>query len=112
MLRTVAFALLCVAAAASPAAAKKKHPPAHAKRSAKRPKALALHAPRGKLARADKPVAPMRVAASTIEPTTLPSSSPPATVAVAAPTPAPAPMPHLLGPQAGDDEVPGSRMKR
>jgi hypothetical protein len=113
MLRTIAFALCCVSfAAPSTALAKKKHPAPQAKKSAKRPKALALKSPHGKLARVDKSLPPTRVAAvSAVEPTSMPTpAAAPATAPAA--TSMPSQAPHVLGPQSGDDEVPGSRMKR
>ncbi len=106
MLRAIGLALLCVSVAAAPAAAKKKHPPAHAKKSSpRRPQALALRAPKAKpLVRIESTRPPTRVAASVERPAT---AAPPEVTA-----PPPAPVAHVLGPQAGDDEVPGSRMKR
>ena len=110
-MRTVMLALACVLVATPPAMAKKKHA---------RPHALKLKkGKRGKaLARSPKP-APTRVAA--VERHAAPSEpTPPAPSPSSAPAPSvapsPAPSPPVehgpMGPQASDDEVPGSRMKR
>lgn len=106
MHRAIGLALLCVSLTAAPAAAKKKHPPPHAKKSSvRRPQALALRAPKARpLVRIERTTPPPRVAASVERPA---AASPPQVTA-----PPPAPVAHVLGPQAGDDEVPGSRMKR
>jgi hypothetical protein len=107
MLRTLALVVACVTMAASPAAlAKKRHPAAHghahAGKKGKRPTPLV---------RVQKAPPPTRVAAAStrVEPAPPPEVSTPAPTVVA-PSP---PVEHgPLGPQAGDDEVPGSRMKR
>ena len=116
MMRTVMLALACVLVAAPPAMAKKRHAHAHAAKAkkSKRPRRLVrVHN-----------VAPTRVAAAEerLTPAASPAAaSPSASPALASPPPAsppPAaePAPTIdrgpMGPQATDDEVPGSRMKR
>ena len=134
MLRTLALVLACVSLAASPAAAKKRHASArvgraHAAKKSKHAKAaarghgsalsarLAATDTRSTLTSAPTPsLAPSPPARATPSPASAPTPratptpSPPAEVATPAPSP---PVEHgPLGPQAGDDEVPGSRMKR
>ena len=112
MMRTVMLALACVLVAAAPAAAKKRHGHAHAAKAkrSKRPKPLV----RG------HHVAPPRFAAAEEHPTPAPLVSTPPPTPTPTPTPAPPPAAEPaptvdrgpMGPQASDDEVPGSRMKR
>ncbi|MGZ3440908.1 MAG: hypothetical protein ACXVDD_15395 [Polyangia bacterium] len=128
MLRTLALVLACVSLAASPAVAKKRHASArshaHAVKKGKRAKASAHHGPTAlsaRLAAVDSratltsssptpSLAPAPAPRATPTPRPTPAPPPPAEVATPAPSP---PVEHgPLGPQAGDDEVPGSRMKR
>jgi hypothetical protein len=118
MLRTLALVLACVFLAASPAVAKKRHAAArgHA-HAAKKSKHAA------KLARGRASALSTRVAAVDTRPTLTETRAPtpraeptPAPRAEPTPVATPAPSPPVehgpLGPQAGDDEVPGSRTKR
>jgi len=110
MMRTLVLVLACVLLAAPSADAKKKHPArGHAQKASLKGKKS-----KKVLVRVDH-AAPTRVASAEhrLEPT------PPAPAV--APTPAPTPPPAAassppvahgpMGPQATDDEVPGSRMK-
>jgi len=99
MMRTLVLVLACVLVAAPSAHAKKRHPKTHAAKHKKAKKAA--------FARVRTQPPPTRVAAveTRIAPTPAPSE-------VAAPPPSP-PVEHgPMGPQATDDEVPGSKMKR
>ncbi|HEX6839840.1 MAG TPA: hypothetical protein VF334_24865 [Polyangia bacterium] len=101
----VILALACVLVAAPPAMAKKRHGRAHVAKKAKKAK-------RGKaLVRVQTAPPPTRVAAVEQHPAPPVVSAPaPMPTPVAAPSP---PVEHgPMGPQATDDEVPGSRMKR
>jgi len=106
MMHTVMLAFACVLVAAAPAMAKKRqaHPHAAKTKKAKRTESLAH-------VRTAPP--PTRVAAVEQHPTPPPEvAAPPAAATATAPAPSP-PVEHgPLGPQATDDEVPGSRMKR
>ena len=115
-LRTLALVLTVVALAASPAAAKKRHPARghtraanksmHAK-AAGRERATALSR---RVAAVD--TRPTLASSTTPSPTVRATPAPPPPAEVATPAPPPAVDHGPLGPQAGDDEVPGSRMKR
>jgi len=116
MMRTIMVALACVLFTAAPATAKKRHVAAHKRAHAaakkhKGPKALVRvqpSPPPTRVASAEQHPAPAVVSTPAPTPTRTPALS------VSDPTPAPSPpVEHgPLGPQAGDDEVPGTRMKR
>jgi hypothetical protein len=112
MLRTLALALACVFVAAPPALANKRHAAAHGRAHAAHAAHAATKSKRPKpLVRVQKSAPPTRVAA--VEQHAPPSPAPsPLIEQHAMPAPSP-PVGHApLGPQASDDEVPGSRMKR
>ena len=110
MMRTLVLVLACVLLAAPSAAdAKKPRRPHASKRAAKIKKSKKA------LVRVQKSTPPTRVAAAEhrVEPATHEPTPPPAAATPAPEPPPPPPVSHgPLGPQAGDDEVPGSRMKR
>lgn len=108
MMRTLVLVLACVLVAAPSAHAKKRHPKTHVAKHKKAKKAV--------FARVRTAPPPTRVAAveTRIEPT--------APTPTRTPTPTPTRTPEAevappvehgpMGPQATDDEVPGSKMKR
>jgi hypothetical protein len=108
MMRTLVLVLACVLWAAPAADAKKPRRPHASKRVAKSKKSKKA------LAMVHKAPPPTRVAAAEQHPAPPPEVSTPTPAAT--PSIAPAPSPPVehgpLGPQAGDDEVPGTRMKR
>jgi hypothetical protein len=111
MMRTLVLVLACVLLAAPPADAKKKHPArGHALKAKAKGKKSKPALVRVEHAR------PTRVAAA--EHRLEPTPSAPAVAPAPAPTPPPVaastpPVEHgPMGPQDGDDEVPGSRMKK
>jgi hypothetical protein len=106
MMRTLVLVLACVLLAAPGADAKKPRRPHAAKRVAKSKKSKKA------LVTVQKAPPPTRVAAVEQHPAPPPEVSTPAPTLAATPAPSP-PVEHgPLGPQAGDDEVPGTRMKR
>jgi hypothetical protein len=114
MLRTLALALACVLVAAPVAEAKKHKSHARVAKHAKHAKPTRAEKRATALARVVDAPPPTRVASVEHRPAQPPAevtSSPPR---AAAPEPvASPPVEHgPLGPQAGDDEVPGSRMKK
>jgi hypothetical protein len=128
MLRTLVLALVCVFVAAPPALAKKRHAAAHgrahaahAAKKSKRQKALVRMqktAPPTRVASVERRVEPTLPEVATTRATAAPVApvAPVARPAIAAAEPTPEPAPPVahgpVGPQASDDEVPGSRMKR
>jgi len=110
MMRTLVLVLACVLLAAPAADAKKPRRPHASKRVAKSKKSKKA------LVRVQKAPPPTRVAAVEQHPAPPPEVSTPAATPALTVTSAPSPSPPVehgpLGPQAGDDEVPGTRMKR
>src|SRR6185312_2059628 len=111
MLRTLVLALACVLVAAPAAQAKKRKAHAHVAKRAKKAK----RSPKA-FARVQPAPPPTRVAAAEQHPAPPPVEHPAPAVEHAAPEATPAPSPPVehgpMGPQATDDEVPGSKMKK